>query len=112
MMAYQISRTGREEAIELSRKFGLDQAAMIEVRRLLEEKQAAEHAAINANIRAAAGYEVNADAQPAQEQDQAAAPAKIPNAYAGNGATVPGVDVETTADKMNRWFRARGRGFA
>lgn len=39
MTVYQISRTGREEAIELSRKFGLNEAAMIEARRLLEEKQ-------------------------------------------------------------------------
>lgn len=39
MMAYQISRTGREEAQELARRFGLNEAAMIEARRLLEEKQ-------------------------------------------------------------------------
>lgn len=110
MTVYQISRTGREEAIELSRKFGLDEAAMIEARRLLEEKQAAEHAAINANIRAAAGYGPGADAQPdAASEEQ---PRKLPSANAGAGLTGPAPDVETTGDKMNRWLRARGRGFA
>jgi len=109
MSEHRISRTGREEAIELAAKFGLDQAAMIEVRRLLEEKQAAAHAAINANIRAAAGYEPGADAQPAVASEEQ--PKKLPSANAGAGLTQPPPDVETTSQKMNRWMRARGRDF-
>ena len=65
--------------------------------------------AMNAIIRAAAGYgPAVTDAQP--EGDQAAP--KLPTANAGDGAAGPAPDVETTADKMNRWLRARGRGFA
>lgn len=106
---YQISRTGREEAIELSRKFGLDQAAMIEARRLLEERQAAAHATANANIRAAAGYGPGAEAQPDVASEEQ--PPKLPTANAGNGAAGPAPDVETTRQKMNRWIRSGGRSF-
>lgn len=82
---------------------------MIEARRLLEERQAAEHAEINANIRAAAGRGIVADAQPdAASEEQ---PRRYVDANAGAGLTMPPPEVETTADKMNRWLRAQGKSF-
>ena len=62
-MAYQISRTGREEAIELSRKFGLNEAAMIEARRLLEEKQSSQAVEVGVSAQSREGQDNMLDAQ-------------------------------------------------
>lgn len=109
-MEHQISSWGKQEAIELAKKFGIDQAAMIAARALLEQQQAAEHATINANIRAAAGIVMpGADAQPDAASGEQPSQ-KRADANAGNGAAGPAPDVRNTNQRMNDWIRGSRRG--
>lgn len=107
-MEIKISPWGLEEAKQLAKRFNLDEASMIAARALLEQQQAAANAEVNARIRAAAGYGSTAD--PAQPEPEPAPP-KLASAHAGNGSNQPGVGTgETTAQRMNRFIRNRGRG--